>query len=261
MFAMLPLPADGPSPWLAVFGRCHLLVLHLPLGLLPALALLEFGGALLRRPAPRGAVLALAWLGALGGAAAIATGLALAGDGDHAGQALERHRLSAIAFGALLCLAALLAFLPGRLPFRVALLLACGAAVPAGHFGATLTHGAGFLTAPLAPRRGPPVAAAAAPPGTFAATVQPILDRTCVSCHNPDKRKGQLLLSTPEGVRAGGENGPVVVPGKPESSPLVVRCGLPVDDEDHMPPEGKPQPTADEVAVLRAWIAQGARFD
>ena len=33
------------------------------------------------------------------------------------------------------------------------------------------------------------------------------------------------------------------------------------DDEDHMPPEGKPQPTADDIALLQWWIDSGAQAD
>src|SRR5882762_8714502 len=41
---------------------------------------------------------------------------------------------------------------------------------------------------------------------------------------------------------------------------MLRRCQLPADDEDHMPPAEKPQPTAADVAALRAWIAAGAPF-
>jgi hypothetical protein len=88
----------------------------------------------------------------------------------------------------------------------------------------------------------------------------PILERTCKGCHNPDKKKGELVLTTPEGIRKGGENGAVLVPRKPDESPMIQRCELPLDDEDHMPPADKPQPTPAELAALRQWIAAGAPF-
>lgn len=253
-----------PSPWLAVFGRAHPVLLHAPLGILPAIALLEFGAALLRRPVPRGAVLALAWLCAVTAAAAAASGLVLAGEGGHADDLLGQHKLSGIALAALCVVAALAACSGNRLPLRLVLLAALGVMVPAGHLGGAMTHGRDFLFAPLhrkpapapTPSDGPPPA----PASLFERTVRPVLERTCTGCHNPDKQKGELLLTTPEGIRKGGENGAVVVPGKPDESPLLQRCLLPLDDDDHMPPEGKPQPTADELAALRAWIAAGAEF-
>jgi hypothetical protein len=50
----------------------------------------------------------------------------------------------------------------------------------------------------------------------------------------------------------------VVVPGAPAESELLRRMQLPLEHEDHMPPEGKPQPDADEVALVESWIAAGA---
>ncbi len=272
--------ADAPSPWLQVFGRAHPVLLHSPLGLVPALLLLEFGAALLRKEPPRGAILAVAWLCALSSAAAAASGWVLADSGDYTGDTVDQHKVLGIAFGALCVLAAPLASLRDRRALRVVLLLAGAVMVPAGHLGGTLTHGRDFLFAPLTERPAPtppaptptapaPTAPAPTAPGngtaspstSFAATIAPILERTCTSCHNPEKTKGELLLTTTEGIAAGGENGAVIVPGKPDDSPLLTRCLLPLDHDDHMPPEGKPQPTAEELEALRAWIAAGARFD
>lgn len=47
--ASLSVVIADPSPWLAVFGRAHPLLLHAPFGLLPAMAMFEFGPLLLRR--------------------------------------------------------------------------------------------------------------------------------------------------------------------------------------------------------------------
>jgi len=275
------------SPWLEVFGRAHPVLLHSPLGLLPALAVLEFGALLLRKTPPRGAVIAIAWLCALTGAAAAASGLVLAGAGDYSGDTIEQHKLLGIALGVLCLLTAILACLRGRRAFRVVLLLTIAVMFPAGHLGGSLTHGHDFLFAPLAakaerptkPDKGP---VAGATNGTvdapqpaqvepsegseptqseFVRVIQPLLERTCTKCHNEDKQKAELLLTTIEGIRKGSENGEVIVPGKPDESPLLTRCELPLDDDDHMPPEGKPQPTAEELAALRAWIAAGAKFD
>jgi hypothetical protein len=269
---------DDPSPWLLVFGRAHPVLLHSPIGILPAIAVLEFGAALLRKAPPRGAILVLAWLAALSGAAAAASGWVLAGTGDYGGRTLTLHQWTGVALAALSLVAAILAGFGARAPFRLCLLAALGVMVPAGHFGGTLTHGKDFLFAPLqkskaspapptdpAPANGatptvpPPDAAAVA--SDYQRLIVPLLERTCTSCHNPDKQKGELLLTTIEGIQKGGENGPVVVAGKPDESPLLTRCLLPLDDDEHMPPEGKPQPTVEELETLRQWIAAGAKFD
>ncbi len=275
------LQAADPSPWLEVFGRAHPVLLHSPLGLLPALLLLEFGALLLRKPAPRGAILAVAWLCALSAAAAAASGLVLAGEDDYGGDTVGQHKLLGLTLGGLCVLAAILALLSDRRAFRVVLLLACGVMIPAGHLGGNLTHGENFLWKPLTaktarssvPEKPPDPAPQTQDPApqdpgpdqpatpTWRDQVVPILERTCTKCHNEDKQKGELLLTTAEGVQLGGENGAVIVAGKPDESPLLQRCELPLADDDHMPPEGKPQPTVEELATLRAWIAAGARFE
>ncbi|MEO6595671.1 MAG: c-type cytochrome domain-containing protein, partial [Planctomycetota bacterium] len=154
----------------------------------------------------------------------------------------------------------------------ICLVLALAAMVPTGHLGGSITHGRDFLFEPLGEKKARKVvspgtvdatAASLAPAAAateFERTITPILERTCIKCHNEDKQKGELLLATREGILKGGENGAVVVPGKPDESELLRRCLLPLDDDDHMPPAGKPQPTAEEVEALRAWIAAGAVF-
>jgi hypothetical protein len=274
--------ANDPSPWLEVFGRAHPVLLHSPIGILPAIAVLEFGAVLLRKAPPRGAILTLAWLAGLSGALAAASGWVLAGSGDYGGSTLTLHQWTGVALAVLSILAAILAGFTARAPFRLCLLAALGVLVPAGHFGGTITHGKDFLFAPLhraaanqasanqatanqasATGATAPALPTDAPPAgsQYQRLIVPLLERTCTSCHNPDKTKGELLLTTTEGILRGGENGPVVVPGKPAESPLLTRCLLPLDDDEHMPPEEKPQPTADELESLRAWIAAGAKFD
>ena len=64
-----------------------------------------------------------------------------------------------------------------------------------------------------------------------------------------------------ETLLKGGKDGPVLIAGKALDSPMIHRLLLPLDDEDHMPPEGKPQPTLAEIAALQWWIERGAPAD
>jgi hypothetical protein len=93
--------------------------------------------------------------------------------------------------------------------------------------------------------------AAEAPAPDFKHDILPLLKNRCVRCHGPAERKGELDLALPPGIARGGENGKVVVPGKPEDSSLWQRV---VADEM---PEDEPLP-AEEKEVLRRWIAAGA---
>ncbi len=96
-------------------------------------------------------------------------------------------------------------------------------------------------------------------PPSYARQVKPFLARYCLECHAGDEAKGDLNLETYQGLRAGGKSGPVVVPGKPDESRLVRLAEG--KDKPVMPPKKAKQPRPDEVAVLRAWVAAGAKED
>ena len=78
-----------------------------------------------------------------------------------------------------------------------------------------------------------------------------LLETKCLSCHCPEKTKGDLLLTTREQFLKGGESGPAMVLEHLEKSELLVRVKLEEDDDEIMPPKGKPL-TAEEIAVLEA---------
>jgi WD40 repeat protein len=84
-----------------------------------------------------------------------------------------------------------------------------------------------------------------------------VLRDNCLACHNPEKKKGGLVLSSRGAAMKGGEDGEVLVPGEPERSRML--AALAADAESHMPP--KAQLTKDEIATVREWIAAGAEWD
>ena len=88
---------------------------------------------------------------------------------------------------------------------------------------------------------------------SFSAMVRPILDSNCLRCHNAKARKADLDLSTYASILKGGESGLVVVPGKPEESPLyeMVRDGT-------MPAVKGGRLSAEQTETLRLWIEAGA---
>ncbi|HEX8911163.1 MAG TPA: c-type cytochrome domain-containing protein [Humisphaera sp.] len=97
-------------------------------------------------------------------------------------------------------------------------------------------------------------------PVSFARDVQPIFAKACVACHKPEKKKGKLDLTTYAALMAGGEEGKAVVPGDPAKSSLVVQIVPHGDEKPAMPEKGDPLSAAD-VAVIRRWVAQGAKDD
>ncbi len=92
----------------------------------------------------------------------------------------------------------------------------------------------------------------------FNEDVRPILEQNCLGCHNPDKKKGDLDMSTKATTLAGGDNGVVLVPFNTEKSPLYKSTTLPEDDDDVMPPKKSGLLSKDQIAILKAWIEQGA---
>jgi mono/diheme cytochrome c family protein len=97
-------------------------------------------------------------------------------------------------------------------------------------------------------------------PIDFGKDVQPILEKSCLKCHNAEKAKGKLLLDTREHALKGGENGPDIIPGESAKSSLIHFTSRLVEDSE-MPPIGKSDPlTSEQVGILRAWIDQGVKW-
>ncbi len=91
--------------------------------------------------------------------------------------------------------------------------------------------------------------------------IQPILEQRCYSCHGENKSKGDLRLDSPEYILKGGETGKVLVAGNLEKSLIYAHCVLPIEDDLHMPPDGKPQLTTQQVQRLKWWVEHGGTFD
>jgi hypothetical protein len=96
---------------------------------------------------------------------------------------------------------------------------------------------------------------AQAPPRVdFRRDVQPILRDHCYACHGPDQQMNGLRLDRRADAMRGGTQS-VIGPGNAEGSKLYHRLvGTQVGSQ--MPPTGPL--SADNVAVLKAWIDQGA---
>ncbi len=92
----------------------------------------------------------------------------------------------------------------------------------------------------------------------YAADVKPVLVKHCISCHGAEKQKSGLRLDSLEFARQGGDSGPAVEPGKSAES-LLFQAVSGAEGIAAMPPKGQPRLTDDEIAILKAWIDQGAK--
>ena len=110
------------------------------------------------------------------------------------------------------------------------------------------------LTASAAEQAGAPTAAQLE---FFEKEVRPVLADNCYKCHGPKKQKSSLRLDSRELILKGGEVGPVVVPGKPEASRLILAINhTKAKDVEAMPSaDEKISPKA--IAALTEWVRQG----
>jgi len=90
---------------------------------------------------------------------------------------------------------------------------------------------------------------------TYDEHVAPILREKCFGCHNPDKERGGLTLTSYGKVMEGGGSGAVIEPGDPDSSTLFLLASH--KKEPHMPPKSDRLPQ-ENLEIIRAWIAGGA---
>ena len=84
--------------------------------------------------------------------------------------------------------------------------------------------------------------------------VLPLVEANCAKCHNSDKKKGDLDLTTYSAALKGGGSGVVVVSGNPDSSKILKV--LSHAEEPNMPPNKPPLPEK-ELVMFKKWIAGG----
>jgi hypothetical protein len=94
----------------------------------------------------------------------------------------------------------------------------------------------------------------------FNRDVRPILSDKCFFCHGPDPKKREADLRLDE--RNAAVEAKAFVPGKAEVSEMIQRI-LTTDADDHMPPPKSKlgDLTADEIAILKQWINEGAEYE
>jgi hypothetical protein len=252
-------------------GRFHVLVLHLPIGILMLAVFLEI---LVRRPAFRAIepAMPVVWLsGAVTALITVALGYMHAAEGGFDGPTVNLHRWG----GSLLALFAFIVWawrgeFPGSFPkaWPVAVVGTTALLFATGHYGGHLTHGSTYLAeyapGPFRALAGgskresrPPVTEVAAA-DIYLDVVAPALEQRCMACHNDEKRRGELSMTSYAKLMKGGESGSPIVPGDPEKSDLYRRVTLPQDHFDYMPKDGKPPLTPQEIEVIKWWIAAGA---
>src|SRR6186713_1058276 len=256
-------------PIFTLTGRLHPLLVHLPIGfLLMALLLRWISGSGRPRFAPLAAAVPFVLLlGVFSALMSCITGLLLSSAGEYDSGTVIFHMWMGIAttLVAALWYSQIKSGQTGRMTGYTGFVL-LGLLLLTGHLGGSLTHGNDYLIgalstaddqAPVPSRR--PIADVQQAVA-YTEIIQPILSAKCYNCHGPNRQKGKLRMDQATLLMQGGKNGPVIVAGKAGESELIKRVALPLEDEHHMSPKGKPQLTEHERALLSWWIGTGASF-
>src|ERR1035437_5115489 len=122
---------------------------------------------------------------------------------------------------------------------------------------ALLVAGPGRMERPLPLNQ----ACAAESEVSFSEDILPLLKWRCVGCHQPTGmgyEKSGLDLTSYQGVMKGTKFGPMVIPGDPEASNLMMLVDWRVKPEIRMP-YGKKQLSSCDRAAIRTWIRQIGR--
>jgi uncharacterized membrane protein len=262
----LPLNGQAHAEWIRFLGRFHPVIVHLPIGMLVLLPILELAGAsriALRETA--GFVLQLTFVT---GIVALLLGVLLAYGEGVTGTTLTQHMWGAIALliELLVCVALRTAWTSGQMPRAYPVLLGATLITLAwtAHQGGSLTHGTDYLTRYMpAPLKAlfPFASSASDAPYTgsvYLRSIHPILEAKCVACHGASKSQASLRLDFYDFLIRGGKDGAVIVAGNPERSLLLQRVTLSPTDRHFMPAEGRTPLTLDEIAAIRAWVVAGA---
>lgn len=264
---------QGVSDFVIFIGRFHPLIVHLPIGFLILAFVLHLVSGIERFKNSGPFIDLTLLLGGLSALGACIMGYMLSLGGGYNEEAVMWHQWAGI--GLTVVAFALLAVrkleLSNAKIQRVAFVVVMVLLTFTGHFGGNLTHGSTYLFQ-YAPN--PVRAIAGLPPRVervykeithidsalvFEDVLMPILDARCISCHNEEKLKGELLMTSFEDLMKGGETGKAIVAGNSASSELIKRVTLAHDDEDFMPPEGKTPLTKEQVRMIEWWIDAGAK--
>jgi uncharacterized membrane protein len=253
-------------------GRLHPLLVHLPIGIILLLTLLEYLGRFNKfKQANAGsgiilaAALSTAWLTVL-------CGWLLSREGGYPTPLVQWHFWTGIGTALALTGTGILHQVDLKKAYRGGLYLSTLILIITAHFGGSLTHGGNYLFQFAPPflrslfsaspeGKSDPALGGAAINSAYAAIAHPLFQKYCVECHGPTKSKGELRLDSAEALLKGGKSGSVLAPGKPSESEILRRLQLSPAEEDHMPPEGTPQPTPSEITLLEWWINTGASID
>src|SRR5690606_37707638 len=246
-------------------GRFHPLLVHFPIVLLLVAFVFELMSRSHHFRGLKFSVLPLLVLGSFSAVVSALTGYLISGEGGYDQSTLIRHQWAGIATAFISLVAVGVRWKMGAQGGLIAtvLIILTILVVATGHLGAGLTHGDDFLTeyAPWGKKYPKefalPVIANLDEAVLYEDMIRPVLEHKCYACHSSKRQKGDLRLDSEEFIRRGGESGSIL---DGRSGELCRRILLPLEDEDHMPPNERDQLSSAETELIAAWVESGAGF-
>ena len=251
---------NEPAQIMIFAGLCHPLFLHLPIGMLVIVGVMEVISHVKHKKSHATMPLLLSTVTSV---AAVVFGYILMRSSDYPADAIDSHLWSGVAFTVILIWTLFFkmrfnATGRGQKTYWFLLFISTCLMFAAGHYGGVITHGDPLDEAPWNQKEDVVDQPSMDDRFVYEHVIVPILEQKCYKCHGPKKKKGHLRLDTYEAMLEGGDEGPSLVPGDKSKSMMVELIHLPEDDEYRMPPEGKPQLTAEETRVIDWWVESGA---
>lgn len=272
------------TDWTAFIGRFHPLFVHLPIGFLSLVVLLELLKFFHKISLPTEISKVILLVSALSATLSCMAGYFLSFEGGYNEEILNEHQNQGIALALFTWLAWLSKnvwlnskFNSNKFVYFPSLGFATLLMIIAGHHGGNLTHGETYLTEntppPFRSFLGLPEKKEASKTNekpkianikealVYQDIIQPIFKQKCEQCHNASKMKGELRMDEITLLQKGGKHGVIFKPNNVQESEFIKRILLPDSEEEHMPPKGKNQITENELLLLKWWVEQGAVFD
>lgn len=255
-------------------GHFHPLVVHLPIGILIFTFILELIQSKSKTKFDQ-AILLGTFIGTTFAIVSATMGWLLSMDGGYDEQLLNSHQYA----GWILCFFCIVLIITKKyfheiFYFNQLIKLLWGIIIIVlflvGHFGGSITHGADYLILDLSAGNKEVNkvlsidSISALPPekqalvNIYKGLIYPLLDAKCIQCHNSEKKKGNLQLTSIDLTLKGGIKGPAITPFSANESLMIQRMLLDPANDKHMPPRGKPQLNNKEIGLIYWWVQHGA---
>lgn len=253
-------PWNEPAQMMIFAGKFHPLFLHLPIGMLVMVVVIEVFSWIKRKKSHATLPLVMSVLASV---AAVIFGYILMRSSHYPADAIDSHLWSGVIFTVVLIWTLFFkmrynATGRGQKTYWLFLFLSTGLMFASGHYGGVITHGDPLDAAPWNQKASRSHGLNLNEMLVYEDVMIPIFEGKCYSCHGAKKQKGLLRMDTYEAMLEGGEEGLCLVPGDKSKSLMIELIHLPANDEYVMPPEGKPQLTAEEIRVIDWWVESGA---